>query len=159
MERAIFLPPVTLQYGSAVWITASLLSLAVGNVTPCPSCQLATITAGCPRNTCGRVAVHAMQRRWCRHAVRVQSRAACTGQLSAHRIDRRFAAQTAAVTHMLLLQLEETAPTCRFCRYFNGWTASDTCAVCSHPGCSRVRTQPALGGCRFEREIGAEDRL
>lgn len=46
---------------------------------------------------------------------------------------------------------------CWYCVHFDGTTAQSTCALCSHSGCSRVRSSPETGCSQFVRVVGVDD--
>lgn len=46
---------------------------------------------------------------------------------------------------------------CSHCSAFDGYTAAGSAALCSRPGCCRVRSTPANGCSAFEREPGVDD--
>lgn len=48
---------------------------------------------------------------------------------------------------------------CSACHWFDGWHACGIYALCTHPLCCRVRSQPERGCCSFEREPGSDDEL
>jgi len=52
--------------------------------------------------------------------------------------------------------LSEPTP-CWYCIRFDGMTAMGSCALCSHPACSRVRSSPTTGCSQFERVVGVDD--